>query len=99
MNAIFQLLNPSNTVSVNRPLAHALGLNEAVVYGALISKFYYYSERAGKRDVVYIVSDFIRSHTDPVILNGNGLRVLIRGNGYAVSRTSIFTPGFKANPE
>lgn len=45
MNAIFQLLNPSNTVSVNRPLAHALGLNEAVVYGALISKFYYYSER------------------------------------------------------
>ena len=45
MNAIYQLLNPSNTVSVNRPLAHALGLNEAVVYGALISKFYYYSER------------------------------------------------------
>lgn len=45
MNAIFQLLNPSNTVSVNRPLAHALGLNESVVYGALISKFYYYSER------------------------------------------------------
>lgn len=45
MNAIFQLLNPSNTVSVNRPLAHAIGLNEAVVYGALISKFYYYSER------------------------------------------------------
>lgn len=45
MNAIFQLLNPSNTVSVNRPLAHAIGLSEAVVYGALISKFYYYSER------------------------------------------------------
>ena len=28
----------------NRPLAHALGLNEAIIYGALISKFYYYSE-------------------------------------------------------
>lgn len=45
MNAIFQLMNPNNTVSVNRPLAHAIGLSEAVVYGALISKFYYYSER------------------------------------------------------
>ena len=45
MNAIFQLLNPNNTVSVNRPLAHAIGLNEAVVYGALIAKYYWYSER------------------------------------------------------
>ena len=50
MNAIFQLLNPANTVTVNRPLAHALGLNEAVIYGALISKFYYYSERGMLED-------------------------------------------------
>ena len=42
MNAIFQLLNPNNTVSVNRPLAHAIGLNEAVVYGALVAKYYWY---------------------------------------------------------
>lgn len=45
MNAIFQLLNPNNTIAVNRPLAHAIGMNEAVIYGALISKYYYYSER------------------------------------------------------
>ena len=45
MNAIFQLLNPTNTISVNRPLAHAVGLAEAVIYGALISKWHYYSER------------------------------------------------------
>lgn len=50
MNAIFQLVNPANTVTVNRPLAHALGLNEAVIYGALISKFYYYSERGMLED-------------------------------------------------
>lgn len=50
MNAIFQLVNPSNTVTVNRPLAHALGLNETVIYGALISKFYYYSERGMLND-------------------------------------------------
>lgn len=45
MNAVFQLLNPNNTVTVNRPLAHAIGLNEAVTYGALIAKYYWYSER------------------------------------------------------
>lgn len=45
MNAIFQLLNPNNTVSVNHPLAHAIGLNEAVVYGALVAKYYWYSDR------------------------------------------------------
>jgi len=45
MNALFQLLNPNNTISVNRPLAHAVGLNEAFVYGALVAKFYWYSER------------------------------------------------------
>jgi len=45
MNAIFQLLNPDNTISVNRPLAHAIGLTDTIVYGALISKWHYYSER------------------------------------------------------
>lgn len=45
MNAIFKLLNPSNTISVNRPLAHAVGLSEAVIYSALVAKWHYYSER------------------------------------------------------
>lgn len=49
MNAIFQLLNPTNTISVNRPLAHAIGLSETVIYGALISKWHYYAEH-GKLD-------------------------------------------------
>ena len=42
MNAIFQMLNPSNTLTVNRLLAHAIGLSEAVVYASLISKCSYY---------------------------------------------------------
>jgi hypothetical protein len=49
MNAIFQMLNPSNTLTVNRLLAHAIGLSEAVVYAALISKCSYY-ERNGILD-------------------------------------------------
>ena len=49
MNEIFQLLNPSNTLTANRMLAHSIGLSEAVVYAALISKCSYY-ERNGKLD-------------------------------------------------
>lgn len=49
MNDIFQLLNPSNTLTVNRLLAHAIGLSEAVIYAALISKCSYY-ERNGMLD-------------------------------------------------
>lgn len=42
MNAIFEILNPTNTGNYNRAIGHALGLNEAVIYGALLSKCYYY---------------------------------------------------------
>ena len=42
---ILEQLNPNNTISFSRPLAHALGLNEAVVYSALISKQAYYAQR------------------------------------------------------
>lgn len=39
---ILKRLNPTNTGSFNRPIAHALGLGAAVVYSALISKYEYY---------------------------------------------------------
>lgn len=42
MDEIFKLLNPDNTVTINRPLAHALGVNEAIIYSALIAKQAYY---------------------------------------------------------
>ncbi len=44
MGSVFQLLNPDNTIAVNRPLAHALGLSEAVVYAALLAKRDWYME-------------------------------------------------------
>ena len=44
MKAIFKLLNLDNTMSINRQLAHAIGLAEAVVYGALLSKYAYYDQ-------------------------------------------------------
>lgn len=42
---LLEKLNPKNTVSFSRPIAHALGINAAVVYSALISKQVYYSRR------------------------------------------------------
>ena len=39
---ILEQLNPTNTGSYNRPIAHALGLGAAVVYAALINKQVYY---------------------------------------------------------
>lgn len=42
---ILERLNPTNTGSFNRLIAHALGLDAAVIYSALISKREYYASR------------------------------------------------------
>ena len=42
---ILERLNPTNTGSFNRLIAHALGLDAAVVYSALTSKREYYASR------------------------------------------------------
>lgn len=49
-NAVFQLLNPNNTIAINRPLAHAVGKDEAIVYGALIAKYHWYVENNRLQD-------------------------------------------------
>ncbi len=49
MEAIFQILNPNNTLTLNRPLAHAIGALEAIIYGALLAKCNYY-ERTDRLD-------------------------------------------------
>lgn len=42
LSAIIQLLNPDNTISAHRMLAHAIGMTETIIYAALISKQTYY---------------------------------------------------------
>lgn len=42
MNPFFSILNPTNTMSINRLLARAIGLQETVFFQALLSKFDYY---------------------------------------------------------
>lgn len=32
MNPFYLVLNPDNTISFNRPLAHAIGLSETIIY-------------------------------------------------------------------
>lgn len=42
---VIQLLNPDNTISAHRMLAHAIGMTETIIYSALISKQTYYSQK------------------------------------------------------
>lgn len=44
LSAIIELLNPDNTISAHRMLAHAIGMTETIIYSALISKQTYYSQ-------------------------------------------------------
>ena len=45
MKNFIESVNAGNTVYVNRPLAHALGMKAAVMYNALIGKQLYYEQR------------------------------------------------------
>ncbi|MCH5199735.1 MAG: hypothetical protein J1F60_02155 [Oscillospiraceae bacterium] len=42
LSALLQILNPDNTMSVNRFLAHSIGMADTIIYSALISKYTYY---------------------------------------------------------
>lgn len=42
--AIIELLNPDNTISAHRMLAHSIGMTETIIYSSLISKQTYYSK-------------------------------------------------------
>lgn len=42
LSPIIQLLNPDNTISAHRMLAHAIGMTETIIYSSLISKQTYY---------------------------------------------------------
>lgn len=41
--SFIQMLNPTNTAHYNRLVAHAIGVNEAIIYATLISKTVYYN--------------------------------------------------------
>ena len=42
---VLQGFNSYNTITVHTTLSHSVGTNEAIVYGALVSKFFYYHDR------------------------------------------------------
>lgn len=49
MNEVFELMRSDNTLYANRTLAKAIGLNEAIIFGALLGKAHYYRSE-GKLD-------------------------------------------------
>ena len=56
-----------------------------VVFGVCTLVFFNEIKRAGKRDVVYIISDLVCGHAYAVIINGNGLCLFVKRHGYAVA--------------
>ena len=42
LSAIIELLNPDNTISAHRYIAHAIGMTETIIYSAMIAKQTYY---------------------------------------------------------
>ena len=42
---ITEQINRDNTISVNRPIAHAVGAYAAIVFNALIGKYIYYKQK------------------------------------------------------
>ena len=62
---IFELLREDNIIHANRTLAAAIGLNEAVIYGALLGKDYYYrsSERLDGEDMFYATASDLTQRT------------------------------------
>ena len=42
---IYELLRSDGSIVVNKALIHAIGLNEAILYSELLSKYYYFDAR------------------------------------------------------
>lgn len=45
ISTILALINPANTISVNRCMAHSIGLEETVIFQALVAKYVYWQQR------------------------------------------------------
>lgn len=43
-NPLFQLLRSDGSLTINKALIHAIGLNEAILYCELVSKYFYFEE-------------------------------------------------------
>lgn len=64
-NKELQSFNSYNTITVHTPIAHSIGTNEAIVYSALVSKFFYYHERNALTEDGYfmVCEDDLREST------------------------------------
>ena len=76
---ILERLNPTNTGSYNRPIAHALGLAAAVVYAALINKQVYYEQHNMLDEEGFFystIADLQESTSMGKCQQGNAIKVL-----------------------
>lgn len=45
MSPLYDLLRSDGSIVVNKKLMHGIGLNEAIIYSELLSKYYYFESR------------------------------------------------------
>lgn len=89
---ILERLNPTNTGSYNRPIAHTLGLGAAVVYSALISKWEYYFKHnmLGEDGFFYsTIADLQESTSMGKCQQSNAIKVLTDAGLVEVSRRGM----------
>lgn len=80
---ILDIINPDNTGAFNRPIAHALGLEAAIVYSSLIAKQVYYSQREMLDEDGWFystVDDLQESTTFKKSVQSKAVKILVENN-------------------
>lgn len=77
---IYDIMNPNNTIGLNRYLAHAIGRDAAIVYSALLSKSKYYLERGTAKDGWFYstAADLEESTAIPLYYQRSAIKVLVK---------------------
>lgn len=77
---IYDIMNPTNTIGLNRYLAHAIGRDAAIVYSALLSKSKYYSERGTAKGGWFYstAADLEESTAIPLYYQRSAIKTLVK---------------------
>lgn len=80
LTSLTELLNPNNTISAHRYLAHSIGMTETIIYSALISKHIFYSKNNMLLDGYFYstISDLEESTTFGVKAQKSAINKLIQ---------------------
>ena len=77
---IYDIMNPTNTIGLNRFLAHAIGRDAAIIYSALLSKSKYYLGRGTTEDGWFYstAADLEESTAIPLYHQRSAIKTLVK---------------------